>query len=151
MPPVRRKKKVTYSTADALFAPSVLPPPPGLPKPDPANYDFARKTDCIAAFATLFDHKWPVEAVNMRVAELRQDLITYGWTSEQVETFISTAVLRSGWGFEGLDKKVKEKPASVPVIPPPEPPVVIDISGMLPAPKPARGANKPGLRGGVGK
>lgn len=142
MPPARRKKKV-YTTADALFAPAELPPPPGPPKPDPDNYDFSSARDCVAAFAALFDKKWPVEAVDARVLELREDLKGIGWAKDKVDGFVNRAILESGWGFEGLDKKVKEKPATSPTVAE-EPPVTIDISGMIPQPR-------PGYRSGTGK
>lgn len=142
MPPARCKKKV-YTTADALFAPAELPPPPGPPKPDPENYDFSSARDCVAAFAALFDKRWPVEAVNARVTELYQDLIGIGWAKDKVDGFVTRAVWESGWGFDGLDQKAKEK-SKPDGTAKPEPAVTIDISGMLRQPM-------PGYRSGTGK
>lgn len=135
-------KKITYQTADALFA---VPPPPASPPPPTGLLDFADRDSCLRVLITLYGKPWPKGMLDDALAELRAAILAAGWSVARTDGMIAQAVIDSGWNNKEVGRKVKAAKEAAEAVP-----VKIDLSGALPTPKPSGGSGKLQLRGGVG-
>lgn len=123
-----------------------------MPPPDELPPDLSTPAGCVAAFAAVYDREWPTPLTEAALAEVKAAVIAAGW-GVRADEFMTAAITASkAWSFGGVNarhaaKEKAEQNQAVRVVPAAE----IDATQFLPGPKPARGTDKRGLRGGLGK